>query len=1242
MAFTREQFLAQASDRHLAVTAGAGSGKTSVLVQRYVQLLLNGVDSRSIVAITFTRKAAAEMTARVAKVIEELLAKATEASEMRKLRSIRERLTSAKISTIHSFCSQLLRDFPIEAGVVPNFTELTQSEEIVLRERAALDTMEEWLESENPNREDALLLFRTLGRKAVQDYLKELLSNSEKLRLLEDVYSHEDDFLFEKIAVIAREMVDISMRSMIAILTELLSAINLSLLKPKEQTKIGVSINEAREKLYQITEQLSGRYSLVEFSIIIQELLLVKSVFFTKENVFRAPIRNATNETDGLKIQSVIQEAASLVNENTVEAFQSAEMDEQLLHLARILFGMAREASMAVEAEKDSRGELNFDDLQLKALTLLENESVRQKLRRKIRYLMMDEFQDTNILQYEIAKRLVSAMELSNTDLIGNSTNLFIVGDAKQSIYGFRGADVRVFEEARKDIQAANRQDIDSGKIHRDISTPNGKIATQANEMYGDIRLSATFRLLPAIAGFVNVVCGSIMPSETSGFDVGYEPIVCARHAGKLNPADGSITFLLAEQQYQEKQTSSEESQPDETENDDSSNEPELLARYIAKITSKETPCIVFDSPEISRPAEYGDIAILARSRNGFESLANAFRRIGIPFVIHSGKGFFSTQEITDVHSYLSFLHNPNDDLSLAAILRSPFFGCSDADIYTIATSANEKRKILTLWEGLCQLQNNDSINRESPIRRAYTLLAEMIPLAPRMPIPSLIRLLLERSGWRAVIAKSERAVQMEANIEKLIDFARNFEQKGFRNLYDFVEELTVLANSTADENEATIQQGVNAVNIMTVHSSKGLEFPIVVVYQTNKRSPNKETMQVNNDIGISFPLPDEEQGTIFTPLQFVAAKRKDIAEEAEAKRLLYVALTRAKDHLIISGLVKRTKSGGISKINGILAMLFQGIERSPEDLLFNHSEEITIQLPVLNNGSVELNECVIPLEFAVSVEGTNVVQHSTKEKKQPLLLVDTLETTIEDEYFSASQMMLFESNPNSYVRTYRLGISEEDDSALPIISENDINDAVAGSLSGTIIHEVMSKLPFWLDARGTMDHTILDKNITNELTIIERHTNQQLTERIRRETENVALTPLVQQFAAAFHTAKLEYPLQIPVGQDFLVGVLDVLVKNSENEWEIWDWKTNKIAGSKGLDELFEHYRLQLECYIYFCSPIFPLQQTFTARLLFTRLAAPNIPEDKWTRKLTCSREEAKRLGDTLVKRINAMKKGY
>ncbi len=1237
--YTREQLLAQASDRHLAVTASAGSGKTSVLVQRYVHLLLNGTDSRSIVAITFTRKAAAEMTARVAKAVEKLLTEATEPSEMKKLRTIRERLTGAKISTIHSFCSQLLRDFPIEAGVVPNFTELTQSEEIVLREKAALDTMEEWLDTDHPNREQAFLAFRTLGRKKVHEYLKSLLSNSEVLRLMDDVYSHDDEFLLEHAASLCREMVTVSINAMRETLIEFLPLIDSSSQKPTAHAKMQASINESREKLYQIGMQLEGHHSLQELSTIIEELLEVKSVFFTKANLLTATYRKTITETETIQIQSAIQHSAEVINEKTVEAFRSAEMDEHLITLARILFGMAREASEAVEAEKDSRGALNFDDLQLKALSLLENESVQQKLRRKIRYLMIDEFQDTNILQYEIAKRLVSALELSNKDVSGNSTNLFIVGDAKQSIYGFRGADVRVFEEARKDIQSANKQDIDTGKIQQYISTPNGKIETFSNEMYGDIRLSATFRLLPAVAGFVNKVCGTIMPAETTGYDVGYDPIVCARHIDRLNPADGSITFLLAVKPYQEK--SQTEEPDDETNEDDSSSEAELLARHIATIIGSKKPYTVFED-KIERKAEFGDIAVLARSRSGFEALTSAFRKLEIPFVIHSGKGFFNTQEIIDVHSYLSFLHNPNDDLSLAAVLRSPFLGCTDADLYKVVAASQGNKRATTLWQRVCTVCENTTVDSDSQLIRAYQLLREMIPLAARMPIPSLIRLLLERSGWRAVIKTDERAKQMEANIEKLIDFAREFEHKGFRNLYDFVEELTVLASDISNESEATVQHGVNAVNIMTVHSSKGLEFPIVVLYETNKRSPNTSAMLTDNDIGITFPLPDEEQGTILTPLQLIARHQKEIAESAEAKRLLYVALTRAKDHLIISGQVKRTKLGGVTKINGLLEMLFLGIDRLPEDLLFNHIDELRLELPVLVKDTVEQHECIIPIEFIISIDETIAVSKSEEQQKHPLLLVGTLETGIEDEYFSASQMMLHESDPDGYIRTYRLGLAEEDDSSLPILSDNDITDHVAGSLAGTIIHEVLSKLPSWLGTSGTISTETLEKNITDELILAERHTNRQLTERIRFEAENTARSPLVQRFASAFQSAKQEYPLQIPVGQDFLVGVLDVLLQNSNGNWEIWDWKTNKITSTNGMNELFEHYRLQLECYIYFCSLAFPHQQNFTARLLFTRLATPYIPDNDWTRTLTCSRDEAKRLGETLVQRMKAMKEGY
>jgi ATP-dependent helicase/nuclease subunit A len=1240
MPFTREQLLAQSADRHLAVTASAGSGKTSVLVQRYVHLLLNGTDSRSIVAITFTRKAAAEMTARVAKEIEHRLAKATEPTELKKLRTIRERLTNAKISTIHSFCSQLLRDFPIEAGVVPNFTELSASEEIVLREKATLDTMEEWLDRDHPRREDALLIFRTLGRKTVHSYIKTLLSNSETMRLLKDVYSHNSEDLIRKAAELSSAFVGVAVSTLRKTMENLFLQVDISLLKPAEQVKIQSSIAESREKLYQIDKQLERSYSLQELGGSIRELMEVKSVFFTKANELKALYKKLLAEHQTIAIHTAIQQTTSLINEQTIEAFESAELDEQLIALARILFAMADEAHQAIEAEKDSRGTLNFDDLQLKALALLANDSVRQKLRRKIRYLMIDEFQDTNILQYEIAKYLVSALEILDITTSTNSTNLFIVGDAKQSIYGFRGADVRVFEEARKDIQSANKRQLDIGTLQADILTPDGKVAAHGSEMYGDIRLSATFRLLPAVAGFVNQVCGTIMPNETEGYDVGYEPIVCARHQDQLTPADGSITFLLAEKLYQDTATDTQETTPDESDNEDTSNEAELLARHIATITGNERPCIVFEGSDSNRPAEFGDIAILARSRSGFESLTTALRRSGIPFVIHSGKGFFSTQEIIDVHSYLSFLHNPNDDLSLAAVLRSPFFGCSDADIYSLRGSNSSGAKTTTLWERLCALAPTNK--EDSPLVRAQLLLGEMIPLAARMPIPSLIRLLLERSGWRAVISSAERAAQMEANIEKLIDFAREFEHKGFRNLYDFVEELSVLATGETDESEATIQAGVNAVNIMTIHSSKGLEFPIVVLYQTNKRSPNPPALLVNNDIGITFPLPNEEEGDILTPLQLLASNRKQIAEEAEAKRLLYVALTRAKDHLIITGLVKRTKSGGISKLNGLLAMVFRGIDRLPEELLFNHSEKLVLQLPVLIDDNMQEKECIIPIEFIVSIEPIQAVSSPEQQIKQPLLLVDTLETTIEDEYFSASQMMFYESNPDGYIRTYRLGLAEDDDTAAPIIAEEDTNDHVAGSLAGTIIHEVMSKLPTWLSPDGIIDIQVLETHITNELTAIERHTNQQLEQRIRRETENVARSPLLQRFALAFHGAQQEYPLQIPIGQDFLVGVLDVLVQNPNGEWEIWDWKTNKITETNGMNELFEHYRLQLECYIYFCSLLFPEQQQFTARLLFTRLATPDLDDAAWTRTLTCTRTEAQFLAQTLVERIQAMKEAY
>lgn len=1238
--FTREQLLAQSFDRHLAVTASAGSGKTSVLVQRYAHLLLSGVDSRKIVAITFTRKAAAEMTARVAKEIENRLARATEPKEMSKLRTIRERLTSAKISTIHSFCSQLLRDFPIEAGVAPNFTELTTSEGIRLRTRAATSVLEDWLAPEHPRSEETRTLFRTIGRKNVLEYLQLLLRNSENMMALEALYSQDDTAILAFRDEATRALYMPAVQSAISALNQLIRSIDRSALKPKKADEV----EAAFVQLGELGRQTARMLPVEEMGLLVQAVSEMKTIFFTTTGQLRSEIRKIIDPGSVEECIREFESSAELIDKKGIDSLLRFSLDEHMLRLARMLYAIAREAMEEIDREKNDLGAMDFDDLQLKARVLLTNESVREKLRRKIRYLMIDEFQDTNQLQYDIAKALVSAVSEQQPGGSGESTNLFIVGDAKQSIYGFRGADVRVFEQAQLDIQSANWRDADAGKISGEIATPNGNITANSHETVGDIRLSATFRLLPAVAGFVNLVCGRIMPTETDGFDVQYEPMVCARQADELVPAAGSVTMLLALKRYADTAIEDAEDEPAEFEEDEQG-EAELLARHIAAMTSPDNPLMVYESnnqqPE-ARPARFGDIAVLARSRSKFDALGTALRRLGIPFVLHGGRGFFSTQEVSDMRSYLSFLHNTENDLALAAVLRSPFFACNDSDLYAMSTTQGA-----TLWDKMKKLYTNST--PENPLsfalRRSHDVLDELLPLAPRMPIPMLLRLLLERSGWRGMILDYERAAQMEANIEKLIDYARAYEQKGFRNLYDFVEELTELAKSDSDEGEAVVETGTDAVNLMTIHGSKGLEFPIVALYQTNSSNSRIDPMLVS-PYGITFPIPEDEHDTAgaASPLHSMARHQRRTAETAELKRLLYVALTRAKDHIVISGTVKQKKDLGISKITGLLELIFKGIDRELTEIPFNSSERITVRLPVLRADETGVKvqseqDCELHIQTLVSVEQATLAERAEPPKRTPTLLVQPLRTTIEDEYFSASQMMVFEDNPKDFTLLYRLGLASEKTPTLVPPADGSRNDSITGTLLGTYVHEVLSRLGAWLTADGEVMESALDDVIAEILATAERHTNEEITRAVRMQCTNIASTELVKKFAGNLINSKQEYELLLPIGVDFLTGVLDVLVQNTSGDWEIWDWKTNKITPEKGIDVLFEHYRLQLECYIYFAAQLFPQQEHFTARLLFSRLAHPAASEEEWTRTLTATRKQAQDFGETILTRIERMK---
>lgn len=1234
MKFTREQLLAQSTDRHLAVVANAGSGKTAVLVNRYLSLLLGGVDVREIVAITFTKKAAAEMQKRVAEKLEAILADPEQQERWGEVKRIRERLNSARISTIHSFCARLLRDFPIEADVNPNFTELTEYEAFVLKQRAVTEALEDRLQTESEHRPATLHLVRTFSRKTVEEYLLSLLSSAEHLQIIRTLYTTHDD---KQILTRCRETFGRFVYNQVHLAAEFFHQL-FELLNPddfKTAKKTLEQILEAQSAFGILEEELS-RFPAVPSWDNIERLLAltnsIQEVVCTKSKGYElksAIAKKIDNQAVVFSINTHLPPAL-LPLTGVEEICRNHELDREVLALGRTLVAIADDALQTIEREKERVGALDFDDLQLKAALLLENPEVATKIERRFRYVMIDEFQDTNELQYSIARRIVHALQHAEDDDadVNGGINIFIVGDPKQSIYGFRGADVRVFDRAQQHIQLVNR---------RVLPTFDNSTGYEVSEYFGNVRLSASFRLLPVVAAFVNRVCGSTMGTSGSAFDVAYEALVCGRQSDIPDAGNGSITMLIAQKRRSGFNQQDEEEEETE-EPGELLSEAELLAQHLKTMVASETPASVWERSkgapgETPRPARWGDIAVLARSRSGFDALAAAMRRNDIPFVINSGTGYYERQEILDMRSFLLFLQNSNDDIALAAILRAPFFGVDDTELYNISVCTGG-----SLWERVQDYHKtycNSGCSRA--FLRAWTILTELLPLAPRLTIPSLLRLILSRTAWRGMIAGDERYEQMQANVEKLLSLAREFEGKGFRNLFDFAEELQSLALHSDSEGEAEVTIGKDAVQIMTIHASKGLEFPIVALYQSASVNNRTDAFQADTDFGACFRLPvagnDGLPQDIVTPLYRLAVQKASEREQAERKRVLYVALTRAENHLVITGTVTVNSSGEVNGVDGFLRNIAEALELPSTDLRFNRTTEFNDPLVLLHNNERIDHKLAYNVSVRTTIPGDVVFVESDTESnrtwEQPPLLIDEPPVSIEGDMYSASQLQLFISNPYEYELVYRLGLppSEENtDYDRSRLMPEETPD-VTGTLPGTIIHAVLATLPSWYQADGTVDTLAHETLISRTLLEHDLPATHPAAERIRRETLAVARHPFLAEKAAFLDGAKFEYPFHLYAGRDYLLGSVDVLIPDANGALEIWDWKTNIVTSAFDMYRLFERYRLQLEVYAWFLARLRPEQQRITARLLFTRLADKANTAEGWIQTLHVERSELPRI---------------
>ncbi|MEO1290325.1 MAG: UvrD-helicase domain-containing protein, partial [Chloroflexota bacterium] len=518
--------------------------------------------------------------------------------------------------------------------------------------------------------------------------------------------------------------------------------------------------------------------------------------------------------------------------------------------------------------EKARAGYLDFNDLEARTAELLANKATVRKRYQSAEFkrLLVDEFQDTNQEQWDIVRNLAS---------LDDDVAMFLVGDPKQSIYAFRGADVSVFDAVRHTVRTHN----------------NGL----------ELDLTRSFRSHPGLITAFNRLFEHILTrddnSPVAPYEIQFDQSMEA-HRQTLPDPDAQ-TYAPIELLIQRNQSVRSGGIPSDERRLWEAHEIGLRFNQLiadkAQIHDKESNTL--------RDFTYGDAAILFQSTMQITVYEQIFKAMKIPFVTLAGRGYYNRQEVWDVLNLLKALHNPADNLSLAVALRSPMFGFSDEMLLALRLLLNDDGKPIPLWDAL---QAEDiahlSSSQMMQVRTAQTILRELRALAGRVKISELLRTALARTGYLASLTGLQGGARLRRNVEKLVDIA---EQSGKITLGAFSHYLNDLTDREVREGEAMLDTS-GAVRLMTVHASKGLEFPVVVLADAGwERRGGGSAPLIYDSMQetLACKVYDDDEGKLVDSFAYrQATYLQQLRDDAERKRLLYVAATRARDCLILSG----------------------------------------------------------------------------------------------------------------------------------------------------------------------------------------------------------------------------------------------------------------------------------------------------------------------------------------------------
>ncbi len=1047
------------TEKLIVISAGAGSGKTRVLTERYIYLceqkLINsnhplGASVDEIVALTFTEDAALEMKDRIrARINEKRLSAEDEQTKNYWFLQL-EKLDHAIISTFHSFCQKILNDHSFEADVFPSTQVLDEVQALLMKNTILAELIEKALDKNKWERLFFVLDAYKLKTAVIDVYdkvreldvgrgIREALQIDERVSewrqlkavALETFHQHLCDFftmdhdghLFTKTTKEPYELLKNSKDQ-----------------HPECSDSFFRTVSRGLEKMKKkphntISKQCPELYELLEEWIIVRDLWL----------------NSDDNQLNLLEI--VLTEFQQLLEE---------------FHLR-------------YEQSKKDHASFDFSDLQQRAIKLLDDSEVSEDYKKTFKHFMIDEYQDTNPLQMKMLEKI-------------KPNYSFIVGDGKQSIYRFRGADVRLMNRLVKQAKE------------------------QENASFID--MNTNYRTCDSIIKFINLmfeqehIMGQKIEDNLPLYVTEYSPLTAARD-GK-GDEEKRVEYIKV----------SEEQDRTTTEN-----QYIMIARRAVELYKNKTK--VFDKDRnMWRAVTWEDMAILIPSRQHLIKIEKALEQYHIPFIVHSGVGFYDRTEVIEMISLLNWINRPFEGLYILTMLRGPLFGLSVEELIGIQYEINKREDndlAAFIYEKKFIEAKSLSHKVKETLLRFLELFEESVPMSFSPDVRLSLLQLFEGSNLRSAFLMTQNGLNKVKNVEKLVDLLASMDTT---SLEEMLKQLSIIIEaSKSREGDADVEvAGGQSLSIMTIHGSKGLEFPVVFVPDLSRTiMSDKRPIRFDQDgLYVKFKVENEEE-LFGNDIELISPNFQLLSESArnqeieESKRLLYVALTRARDFLILTTKDKTTSNTW----NQWIKTAFQNTEQ------FHHivsiKEGINEQSPVLE----EAKEAKIP---------------TTK-------IVRSIPITL-----SVSEILTYLKNRSEHYERYLLKVNFD-------VEENvdryELEPSKVNSLKlGTLVHRICELLDQNFSRNEAYREALLlldeDEDQTKYLDKIEPLIKSYQSKELGTSIEN-------------------EWEFQLSLGDVTIIGEIDKVVQKN-GRYVVIDIKTNYVRDN--LEELISYYKPQLYLY--------------------------------------------------------------